>query len=46
MTELVCLLWVLLGHKCAKIYEAMTELSGSKYMTSEQHDEQGTSQKK
>ena len=43
MTESVRLLWVLSGHKCAEVPEAMTELSGSKYTTSEQHIELGTS---
>ena len=45
MTELVCLLWVLSGHKCAEVHEAMIELSGSKHTTSEQHVELGTSRK-
>ena len=45
MTESVRLLWVLSGHKCAEVHEAMTELSGSKHTTSEQHVELGTSRK-
>ena len=45
MTEPVRLFWVLLGHKCAEVHEAMTEPSGSKYTTSEQHVELGTSRK-
>ena len=35
MTESVRLLWVLSGHKCAEVHEAMTELFGSKHTTSE-----------
>ena len=35
MTELVHLFWVLSGHKCAEVHEAMTELFGSKHTTSE-----------
>ena len=45
MTESVRLLWVLSRHKCAEVHEAMTELSGSKHTTSEQHVELGTSRK-
>ena len=45
MTESVRLLWVLSGHKCAEIHEAMTELSASKHTTSEQHIELGDSRK-
>ena len=45
MTESVRLLWVLSGHKCSEVHEAMTELSGSKHTTSEQHVELGTSRK-
>ena len=45
ITESVRLLWVLSGHKCAEVREVMTELSGSKHTTSEQHVELGTSQK-
>ena len=45
MTESVRLLWVLSGHKCAEVHEAMAELSGSKHTTSEQHVELGTSRK-
>ena len=37
MTESVRLLWVLSGHKCAEVLEAMTELSGSRHTRSEQH---------
>ena len=43
MIESVRLLWVLSGHKCAEVREAMTEPSGSKYTTSEQHIELATS---
>ena len=43
MTESVHLLRVLSGHNCAEVHEAMTEPSGSKYTTSEQHTELGTS---
>ena len=45
MTESVRLLWVLSGHKCSEVHEAMTELSGSKHTTTEQHVELGTSGK-
>ena len=45
MTQSVRLLWVLPGYKRAEVREAMTELSGSKHTTSEQHVELGTSQK-
>ena len=43
VTESVRLLWVLSGHNWAEVREAMTEPSGSKYTTSEQHIELGTS---
>ena len=31
MTELVRLLWVLSGHKCAEVHEAMTNFLDQKY---------------
>ena len=37
MTKSVRLLWVLSGHKCSEIHEAMTELSASKHTTSKHH---------
>ena len=39
ITESVRLLWVLSGHKCAEVHEAMAELSGSEHTTREQHAE-------
>ena len=45
MTESVHLLWVLSGHRCVEVHEAITELSGSKYTTREQHFELGNSGK-
>ena len=45
MTESVRLLWILSGHKCAEVHEAMIELSGSEHTTREQHVELGTLRK-
>ena len=42
----VRLLWVLSGHKCAEVHETVTELSGSKHTTSQQHVELGYLSKK
>ena len=45
MTQSVRSLWELSGHRRVEVHDVMTERSGSKHTTNEQHVEQGTSRK-
>ena len=43
INETVRTMWICSFHRCASIHEAMTNLTGIKYRTSEQHVELGAS---
>ena len=45
MTQSVRSLWELSAHRRVEVHDVMTERSGSKHTTNEQHVEQGTSRK-
>ena len=45
MTQSVRSLWELSGHRRVEVHDVMTERSGSKHTTNEQHVEQSTSRK-
>ena len=46
VTESVRTLWINTAHRCASIHDAVTELTGLKHVTSEQHVEMSKSRRK